>query len=242
MRAKMNVLTLLVLAVLAGCDAGTELETRTFQVAYLQPHAVQDLLTPYVYTDRAENPGVMSTSDAAVTVRETPDNLEQIARVLEQYDRPRPTVMLHFQIIRADGATDTDPAIADIERELRRLFRFDGYELVAEATVGGIAGTLINQQVGQGEDEFFLGTGVTDVRHAGDPATVTLDVRLGTPQGPLLETGVTVVEGQSVVLGTAQTPDQQGALILVVRADVVEPAGAAVPTGSTTGSSDDDAA
>lgn len=221
-------LTLAALPGLTACDGRGELETRTFQLRYLQPHVVDDLLDPYVYADREGAPGRMSVTEAAVTVRETADNLDRIGRVLEQYDRPRPTVMLHFQVIRADGAAEPDPAIAAVERELRRLFRFDGYRLVADAHVGGVAGTLIRQMVGRGEEQFLIQGGVTEVRSAVDPATVTVDVRLSGPEtGPILETGVTVAEGQSVVLGTARAPAGDGALILVVRADVVEPGEAA---------------
>lgn len=222
---------LLVLALAATACNGPELETRTFQVRYLQPHVVGELIEPYVYVDREGRAGRISVTESAVTVRETGDNLERIARVLEEYDRPRPTVMLHFQIIRANGSAAPEPAIADVERELRRLFRFDGYQLVAETQVGGIQGTGVRQAVGDIESGrgFMIEGGVTEVRTRGEPITVTLDVRLSEANvGEILGTTVTVPAGHSVVLGTAQSPAYEGALILVVRADVVE-AGAVAP-------------
>jgi hypothetical protein len=215
-----------VIAVMAlvACQ-GESLSTRTFDIQYLRGHQVESLLAPYVYTDREGSPGMMSVTDDAVTVRETADNLERIGRVLERYDRPRPSVMLHFQIIEADGAADSDPAIAEVERELRRLFRFDGYELVAETQVGGIQGTALQQVVGgwESQDGFMIRGGVTEVRAGGDPPTVTVDVGLSASRaGDILETTVTIPVGHSVVLGTASSPHYEGALILVVRAEIME--------------------
>lgn len=93
----------------------------------------------------------MSFVDDAVTVRETPDNLDKIARVLAQFDRPTLSVRLHFQIIQADGAARSDPAIAEVEAALRKLFRFRGYRLVGEAVVGGTEHSEASQEIAGGE-------------------------------------------------------------------------------------------
>ncbi|NIP80187.1 MAG: hypothetical protein GWM90_13580 [Gemmatimonadetes bacterium] len=225
-------LPLLVLtAGMAACER-PELDTRTFQVQYLAPYEVEHLIGPYVYRDRESGQGTMSTAQGAVTVRETPDNLDKIGRVLEEFDRPRPSVMLHFQIIEANGAAPADPAIAEVEAELRRLFRFDGYELVAETQVGGIQGTGIRQAVGgtSSGEGFIIEAGVTEVRPSERATTVTLDVQLGAESmGEILRTTVTIPAGHSVVLGTARSPVHEGALILVVRAEVMDTPGAEEP-------------
>ena len=219
----------LVLVLVAGpataCEPGPDLETRTYEVQYLASYQVSQLIAPYVFHDREGSPGMMSTAEGAVTVRETPDNLEKIARVLEDYDRPNPTVTLHFQIIEADGAQETDPAIAEVERELRRLFRFEGYELLEQAQVTVIQGTGTRQWLGDAGSfaGFGIHTGVTEVRQGSEATTVTLDVALSvTGPGNILETSVTIPAGHSVVLGTAGAPGYEGALILVVRAEIVE--------------------
>jgi hypothetical protein len=215
----------------AACDAGPVLDTRTFQVQYLPSYQVERLIAPYVFTDRPDNPGMMSVSEGAVTVRETADNLDKIARVLAEYDRVKPTVVLHFQIIEADGAGDADPAIAEVERELRRVLRFDGYRLRAETRITAIQGTRVRQVVGtpQRRDEFLIEGGVGEVRRGEEETTITLDVRLHAGEiGSVLETSVTIPAGHSVVLGTANTPAFEGALILAVRAEIVE-AGEATP-------------
>ena len=214
-----------------ACD-GPDLETRTFEISYLPTHQVDDLIAPYVFTDREGRPGMMSATEGAVTVRETEDTLAKIARVLQEYDRPEPMVMLHFQIIEADGAAEPDPAIAEVERELRGLFRFDGYELLAETQVAAIQGTGVRQDVaGESGQRFHINGGVSSVRRGAETTTVTLDVELWVGDNdPVLTTSVTVPTGHSVVLGTASSPVYEGALILVVRAELLE-----AGTGSETG-------
>lgn len=224
-------------AVWGGC-AGGDLETRTYEVQYLRAGEVRALVGPYVFTEREGRPGTMSSMEGALTVRETEDNLQRIEQMLAQFDRPRPSVMLHFQIIEANGAGESDPAIAAVERELRRLFRFEGYQLVAETQMGGIQGTGFRQAIGSGDvgRGFMIRGNVAEVRRGGEAPTVTVEVGLfAGGAGDVLETQVTIPAGHSVVLGTANAPGYEGALILVVRADIVE-------TGADTGPVPDSAA
>jgi len=128
------------LVLVAGACRGPQLETQTFELEYLDAHTAASLIEPYVYFDRERNPGTVSTAgDMAshlITVRETRDNLEKIERVLSEYDQPAPMVQLHFQLIEANGTATQDPAIDDVESALRRLFKFEGYRLVADANTG----------------------------------------------------------------------------------------------------------
>jgi hypothetical protein len=215
----------------AACNVGPRLDTRTFEIQYLPPYQVERLISPYVFTDREANPGAMSTTEHAVTVRETPDNLDKIARVLAQFDNPRPTVMLHFQIIEADGASDTDPAIADVEQELRKVFRFQGYRLVAETQVQGNEYSDIRQTVRDSNAPeafpFVIDGRVSDVNVTANDTTLALAINVSmppnnTPHATILQTSVTLPTGHSVVLGTGQARGYEGALILVVRAEVLD--------------------
>ncbi|MFQ5538400.1 MAG: hypothetical protein ACE5GJ_13225 [Gemmatimonadota bacterium] len=119
---------LIVLAA-AACSRGPGLETRTFALENLAPHEAEALVAPYVFDDRERNPGTMSRTGGAITVRETPDNLDKIERVMEQFDVAQPEVRLTFQLVEADGFSGTDPAIAEVEKELRKVFDFKGYRL-----------------------------------------------------------------------------------------------------------------
>ena len=88
-----------------ACTGGPSLDTRTFELQYLDPEAAAEIVQPYVYGDRPGKVGMISLAGNLITVRETPDNLDRIARLLQQYDVPSPMAQLRFKIIEADGAT-----------------------------------------------------------------------------------------------------------------------------------------
>lgn len=219
MRASWRCYTIL-LGVLA-CG-GPRLDTRTFQLKNLSGPEAAQLLAPYVFTDRKEAPGALSETSGAITVRETPDNLEKIARVLAQFDRPEPSVQLHFQVIEADGSPVSDPAIADVEHALRQLFRFKGYRLLAEAVAGGMEGSHVDQQVAAPGGPFTIQARILDVRSAGDSGSVRIETSFWvTDSRKALETTVTLRTGQTAVLGNTQAAQKAGTLILTVRPELV---------------------
>jgi hypothetical protein len=208
--------------VLAGCQRAPELDTRTFPLSYLDRGTAQGLIQPYVFTDRSANPGMMSVTQNTMTVRETKDNLDRIARVLAQYDVPQPWVRLHFQVIEADGASRVDPRIADVETELRKLFRFQGYRLVAEAQLSGAARSNLVQNVAAGDERSYrIEVGIGSVRAIGDSGIVELHVELSGMGGAALRTSLNARDGQTVVLGNAQLGPATATTILTVRPELV---------------------
>jgi len=206
-------------ALLAACGGSNpRLETRTFALRYLNAGEARELVDPYVYHDRrAGAAGALSVTNGALTVRETPDNLERIARMLAQFDRPRPLVRLTFHLIQADGAAASDPAIADVEAALRKLFRFRGYRLVEEGVFSATEGGNVTQQLGGAG--YVIAAEIQRVSGSGDSAIVNLsvhlrgrDVQFGT------EVGVPV--GRTAVLGNVGE-DPRGTLILTVKPELV---------------------
>jgi len=190
----------------------------------MAPSTAEGLIMPYVFSDRTGAPGMISTTENTVTVRETPDNLAKIERVLAQYDLPSPWVRLNFQLIEADGASSRDPAIADVEAELRNLFRYAGYRLLSEAVVTGAARSHVEQVIGDAkrpESAYILGVGIGEVRTIGDSGFVSLDVQLRSPMTGALQTRINARAGQTVVLGNAQLQRGGGTVILVVRPELV---------------------
>lgn len=210
----------LALAFTVGCRGGPpELDTRSYQIEHLQPDQVGSLLGPYVYVEREGAPGRISLAQGAVTVRETPDNLDKIERVLEEYDVASPYLRLSFQLIRADGASASDPAIAEVEAQLRELFQFEGYELVGEAVVTARNHTHVEQEFAGSDDEYAV---EADIGFQ-PPETIRLArVQLITRRGSRFETAVNLRPGQTVVLGSSRGTDARGALILTVRADLLD--------------------
>lgn len=216
-RTRWAVLALLITggAVLTGCDTGPTLDTRTFPLENLYGGEAEALVRPYVYEDRAGAPGTMSNIDGALTVRETPDNLEKIARVLAEFDKPREDVRLHFQLIEAGDRDEPDPRIMEVERELREIFSFPGYALVGEAFVMATDRSDIEQALSGG------GTGAYEVRgrvYWVKPGTIRLEeIRLNGPDA-MLTTTVNIRPGQTVVLGSSTRIDAGTTLFLAVTA------------------------
>ena len=205
-----------------ACGGGPDLDTRTFELQYLDPSEAVEIVVPYVYSDREESPGLVSAFSGGLTVRETSDNLDRIGRVLAEYDRPKPGVRLIFQLIEADGPGEPDPRIRDVESALRELFRFEGYRLIAETNLAAMEGTSSSQQLHEEPHrEFFITARVHEIRGSADKASVALSVELMLPTiGNAIQTSMAVPVGRTVVLGSTKQIDQP-TLILTVRPELV---------------------
>ncbi len=219
------VLALASLAGLAACG-GPALETRTFELLYLDGGAAEQIISPYVYTDRTDAPGKLSTTGQTITVRETHDNLERIARVLAEHDRPPANVRFAFTVIQADGAGPPDSSIAAIEVQLRQLFRFRGYRAVASAVTVAAPGTefehVLDDPALRGGRYMIRGR-LETVGGRGDSGTVRLQISLqSSVRGSSVGTRLSIAMGQTAVLG-GQSGGGAGALILAVRPELVAP-------------------
>ncbi len=215
-RALFAVLTLAALTLAAGCRQRPHLETRTFALHHLSPQEALKLVEPYVYTDRKGDPGMETATPSALTVRETADNLDKISRVLKEYDAARPDVRLHFQLIQADDFKGSDPRIAPVERQLRKIFQFRGYRLAGEAYVEATDRTPITQRF-QGTDTPYELQGWVQWMSSTE---IQLRAQLTAPgYGTLLQTTVNLRPGQTLVLGSSPKMKPAGTLLLVVKAD-----------------------
>ena len=212
-----------------ACGSGVTLETRTFRLQSLGDQVALTVIDPYVYGDRPNAPGLATAMQGVLTVRETSDNLDRIARVLEEFDSPRKSVTLHFQVILANGGGSADPAIAEVEEELRKLFRFGGYRLVAQGSVTGLEQSQVNQKMFTQDPDnqsrarlmfafYDVGASIGKVGD-GESPVVDLEVQLDGNDSVLFSASVVLGIGNTVVLGTLQLPDDQ-ALILTVRAEL----------------------
>jgi type II secretory pathway component GspD/PulD (secretin) len=209
-------------AFVARSTNGVDLETQTFELQYLDPQVAAEIVDPYVFYDRPNSPGRASVAQNLLTVRETRDNLERIGRLLVQYDTPPPSVRLHFQVIGANGNTRTDSDIADVESVLRRLFQFSGYRLLAQAMLGGVEGSGMEQRLASEGRGLNINAYINDVRSSGDSGVVHLEVQLSVSGvGNVLQTSVNVRSGQTIVLGSTQPEPQGETLILTVRPEIV---------------------
>ena len=235
-RRALFITALLVLALPAAgrSQDPRDLSVKTFQLRNLRPEDAAKLLGPYV---NAPGGGVFEAgSIGAITVRETSTMLVVIDSILRVHDRARAVVSMRFQLIAALDTARRDPAIADIDAELRKLFKFAGYELIGEGTalteeMTDFTTTLSTQARPLGDQKFseaFRIRGwVEGVQGAGDARTVRVTIALQDDmQGKdtdLLRTGLTMPIGQSVILGSARPTMTFGtrvALILVVQPEI----------------------
>lgn len=160
-------------------------------------------------------------------------NSQEVARS----GRDVQNVLLTFHLVQADGFTDQDPEISDVVSELRKLFNFEGYRLLATSVFN--VGLILNRQethvtgegsqriiAGDSETPFTIRADVSSPRATGavrarvtltDVITRQLNPRMGsTERAPLLEASVTIRDGQTVVLGSARRTAGEPVLILVV--------------------------
>jgi hypothetical protein len=196
MKACLSFASAIAVLFVACSPGGPSLDTRTFALKYLRGQDAVPIVAPYVYADRPNAKGVFTVSDNTLTVRETPDNLDKIARVLAQYDRPRPFIRLTFHLIEADGATISDSAIRDVEATLRQLFRFRGYRLVGEGVVSTTEKGQVTQTLAAEPERYVLIASVQRLAGAADSATVELGVTLDGPRGSF-RANVTIPVGKN---------------------------------------------
>lgn len=212
--------TIVVLLLSACGGGGARLDTRTFDLKFLQAEDAAQVIRQYVYEDRPNARGLLSFRGSVLTVRETPDNLDKIARVLAEHDRPQPTVRLTFRLIRADGAGTRDSGLADVEATLRQLFRFRGYRLVGEGVVSAMEGSEVTQMLGDAADRSELIAEIQRLSSDGDSGFAILQVRLNLFPGSF-QTRVGVPLGKTAVLGNVAGGPASSALILTVRPELV---------------------
>jgi hypothetical protein len=228
------------LPTLAGAQDPRDLAVKTFKLQNLRPEDAAKLLGPYV---NSPGGGVFEAgSIGAITVRETPTIIALVDSILRVHDRPRAIVSLRFQLIAALDSTRRDPAIADIETELRKLFKFNGYALIGEGTatteemneftmtLSARAATLAkgSPDTPAFDEPYVIKGWVERVEGTGADRTVRLnlslqDARRGRDATDLLRTGLTMPMGQGVILGSATPPNRLGsrvALILVVQPEL----------------------
>jgi hypothetical protein len=215
-------MTVALVALLVACNGGRE--TRTFELQHMDPDEAHLMLEPYV-PGGGDNMR-LTREPAALTITAPKVRLEQVAQVLQTYDRARPDVQLRFQLIEADGFTDSDPGIADVQQALEQLFRFRGYRLVAEAVAQAKApGTLRQRMAGNEGRTYYIAAVLERVISTEAGSAVELTIELGGEGGDmrggnLLATSLTVPAGQTVVVGSARAQADGNTLILVVRPQI----------------------
>jgi hypothetical protein len=208
---------LLGILLLAGCGRDGDAEFRTIPLSYMSSEEARQLISGQLAG--LDFMAVSYHEDPPTVILRGPDaQVNQVADLVQRFDRPSPNVQLRFQVIEADGFTTTDPAISDVEGALRGLLRFQGYRLVAESMVQAQApGTAGQRLMAHDGRRFEIRARLARVLQRDTARAVSLEVDLSEGGTSLLGTSLTVPSGQTVVVGTAQAGREGNTLILVVR-------------------------
>lgn len=216
---------------------------RTFALRYLDSEEAAKLVGPYV---RSPGSAVYDGGPRvnAITVREQQSILTTIDSVLREFDRPPSTMALHFQVLANSDAPTNDPAIADVDKALRGVFRYPGYRLVAEGTALVVDWSIFTVTMNGDSVPMTVSGSVGRVRLGSSPTVmIMVDLVAGSnrrlvadsiapsrtvsyastvPQ-QLISSQITMPVGEAVVLGSGSIPNRKGTLILVVRPSLRPP-------------------
>jgi hypothetical protein len=218
-------------------------EIRTFPLQHLSNVDAAKLVAPYVQYGISAIPSVASgvyeagSAVHAITVRAIPEVLKRVDSLLKANDRPRPTVILRFQLIAATDSTVHDQGIAAIDGELHNLFRFNGYRLLAQTSSWVDEGdTFVATLRGAHQGDLFaVGGGVTAVQQVASKGSVRIYISLDEKKREqqmagvavsvvsdqrLLSTGLSIPLGQTVVVGSGVSTGATPAYILTVRPEL----------------------
>ncbi len=213
------------LLVMAGCGGTPKLEIETFEVNHLNQHQLSQLIEPYIFYDREGTSGMYTLSGNILTVRETPDNLARIGAVLHQYDIKKPSIMLHIDVIEANGG-GIDPSIQDIADRLRELFRFTGYTRVAGGVISATEWSNVEQSMGvsgRGGYSFHLNASIGRLSRQEDEWVLYAEnIHLRGNNGVTISTSALLRIGQTTLVGTSLSGPNVKAIILAVRPEIIE--------------------
>ena len=124
------------------------------------------------------------------------------------------SVILTFQVIEADGFTESDPAIADVRETLQELFRFRGYRLAADAVIRVSHGSFDQVLASAEGTEYRIGASDVRMEQPAQTGTNSTSLALGDlalwlGENRLIITSLRVPIGQTVVVGGKFTQVQE---------------------------------
>lgn len=204
---------------LAGCDQDDG-DRRDYELRYLSADAAATALQQPDNHVRQDLRVTYAPGSPVITLHGQPEVLDHAMELLRHIDRVQ-MVRLRFQLIEADGFTDSDSSIADVEAALREMFRFRGYRLAAQSVVQGEAPGHIRQQVVLPDGTpVTISADLARIVSDEEGAAVSLGINVSLPAGSILSTSLTVPGGRTAVVGSAQASSASGTLILVVRPEI----------------------
>ena len=143
------------LSVAASAAAQVEpkqLETKTIELKHLKPEEAVSLLKPYIVNSLGTVTWVSPTMPI-VTIKDVPENIVRMEKVLAKYDHSPATIRLVFQLIEADtgprmvSASNNRPLASDLDATLRSVLRFSSYRVIGQGMATSGENSVIYQKL-----------------------------------------------------------------------------------------------
>ncbi|HET9425114.1 MAG TPA: hypothetical protein VFO55_07080 [Gemmatimonadaceae bacterium] len=215
---------ILLAAALAGAGSlgAQTLETRTIELRHLKPIEAVKLLSPYV---RSTGGGVFDVSEKIpiVTVRDTPENLAIMEKVLAKYDHTPATIRLVFQLIEADTGPRAmsvsggrSQLSIDLDSTLRSVLKFPAYRMLAQGVATAGEFSWVTQQLANAEGGSTydltaeIGTVRIDDRVTRGPKLVIDGVEVDSSASGTVHINVQLKKTSSMIVagGNARRPEE----------------------------------
>jgi hypothetical protein len=219
--------SLVILLFLTFCAAGLHAEAvaaRSFQLQFRDASRAAVVIKPLI-TDKGSVSIQPSTNTLVVT--DLPERLEEVARILGEYDAPARSFTIDLKLVAASTSQNPPPVppdLKEISSKLGGVLRFNQFEKIGELVTSGREGTPVLIEIDGGyRAEFRLGDF--------DPISRSLrleDFKLSrVPQRggelqQLLKTSINLRLGQTVALGASRDPGSTRALMIVLRGEQSE--------------------
>lgn len=215
---------LLALLVVAACSERGDMEVRTFQLERMTHEDALPLLTPYI-----REGGTITGRGGLITVREEPEQLERIAEILARYDGPPAQVRVSVYVL--EGGDFEAASGLPFESTLRELLPYRGYRIVDDAVFRATEWSGFVRDGGT----FGIDGNVTEVRSEGGAGSATISLRVeGRTEarlGERISGTVNAPLGETVVVATHRSGGAGPALVVALRADLIDERGA-TPTAA----------
>ncbi len=199
--------------------------TREFKIQYRDPNEIFRLIQPYI--DNRYGSASLSEGLRTIVVTNPSRQLETIEQKILSYDVPLKKIWLEIKLIEATGNDQEKPTyskeIEEIAQQLNALFKFTHYELIGRANAMGLEGSVLQFANSPDETTAGLFSVHTTLEYFDNTIKLNnLNIRTRLPRIIDLITTVNVGNGETVILGASRSDPQQGSLITVVTAKVVE--------------------
>ncbi len=185
------------------------------------PEALPHLKGPRVNPALPEGKGEVSVAAAlpATAQPETPATAVAVPLAVAEED-----LEIEIQVLRAAAGSQTSARIPEkVEERLRGIFNFDGYELLAGASLKSLQGAEVLRDLGDGYSvRFQLGEilsggalKLSGFRVLQQVGAVAAKGRQPEPE-ELIETTLTLSLDQAFILGLAQNANDEEALMVAI--------------------------